>query len=96
MIEDILVIIPIYNEEKTIGDVLKELKKYFKYILVIDDGSIDRSKEIVQKEKVVLISHKINKGKGESLKTGFKYAIEKGFRAVITMDGDGQHFPEEA
>ncbi|HOK55838.1 MAG TPA: glycosyltransferase family 2 protein [bacterium] len=95
MIEDILVIIPAYNEEKAIGKILKELKKYFKNILVIDDGSIDRTKEIVQKEKVLLISHITNKGKGEALKTGFKYAIEKNFPAVITMDGDGQHLPEE-
>ncbi|MCS7179804.1 MAG: glycosyltransferase family 2 protein, partial [bacterium] len=95
MIEDILVIIPVYNEEKTIGNVLKELKKYFKNILVIDDGSNDKTKEIVEKENVLIISHETNKGKGEALKTGFKYAIEKNFSAVITMDGDGQHLPEE-
>jgi glycosyltransferase involved in cell wall biosynthesis len=96
MIEDILIIIPAYNEEKSIENLLKELKKNFKNILVIDDGSTDKTKEIVQKEEVILISHKINKGKGEALKTGFKYAIEKNFPAVITMDGDGQHLPEEA
>ncbi|MCX7917782.1 MAG: glycosyltransferase family 2 protein [bacterium] len=95
MIEDILVIIPVYNEEKTIGNVLKELKKYFKNILVINDGSNDKTKEIVEKENVLIISHETNKGKGEALKTGFKYAIEKNFSAVITMDGDGQHLPEE-
>ncbi|MCM8786228.1 MAG: glycosyltransferase family 2 protein [Candidatus Omnitrophica bacterium] len=96
MIEDILVIIPAYNEEKTIGQLLKNLKKYFKNILVIDDGSKDKTKEISEKENVIVISHKVNKGKGEALKTGFRYAIEKGFPAVITMDGDGQHFPEDA
>lgn len=96
MIEDILIIIPAYNEEKSIENLLKELKKNFKNILVIDDGSTDKTKEIVQNEEVILISHKINKGKGEALKTGFKYAIEKNFPAVITMDGDGQHLPEEA
>ncbi|MCM8832687.1 MAG: glycosyltransferase family 2 protein [Candidatus Omnitrophica bacterium] len=96
MIEDILVIIPAYNEEKKIGQLLKNIKKYFKNILVVDDGSKDKTKEISEKENVIVISHRINKGKGEALKTGFKYAIEKNFSAVITMDGDGQHFPEDA
>ncbi|MFN4226774.1 MAG: glycosyltransferase family 2 protein [Candidatus Ratteibacteria bacterium] len=96
MIEDILVIIPVYNEEKAIGQLLKNLKNYFKHILVVDDGSKDRTKEISEKENVIVISHNINKGKGEAIKTGFKYAIEKNFPAIITMDGDGQHFTEDA
>lgn len=96
MIEDILVIIPAYNEEKAIGKLLRELKKYFKNILVINDGSTDRTKEIVEKENVKIISHPFTKGKGEALKTGFFYAIKNNFPAVITMDGDGQHLPEEA
>ncbi|MCM8818974.1 MAG: glycosyltransferase family 2 protein [Candidatus Omnitrophica bacterium] len=95
MIEDILVIIPCNNEEKTIGFIVKELRKNFKNILVIDDGSIDKTKEFAEKEGAMVISHKFCKGKGEALKTGFKYALENKFSAVITMDGDGQHLPEE-
>ncbi|MCM8803824.1 MAG: glycosyltransferase family 2 protein [Candidatus Omnitrophica bacterium] len=96
MIEDILVIIPAHNEEKNIGFLLNKLKKDFKNILVIDDGSTDRTKEIAKKEGILVISHKFCKGKGESLKTGFNYALKNNFPAVITMDGDGQHLPEEA
>jgi glycosyltransferase involved in cell wall biosynthesis len=95
MNEDILVIIPVHNEEKTIGNVLRELKKNFKNILVIDDGSKDKSKEIAIKEGVQVISHEVCKGKGEALKTGFDFALKNNFKAVITMDGDGQHLPEE-
>lgn len=96
MVEDILVIIPAHNEEKNIGGILKELKKYFSNILVVNDGSTDKTEEIAKQENVIVISHKTCQGKGEALKTGFKYAIEKKFDAVITMDGDGQHFPEES
>lgn len=96
MIEDILVIIPAHNEEKNIGFILKELKKNFKNILVIDDGSNDKTKEIAENQGVSVISHQFCKGKGEALKTGFKYALKNNFPAVITMDGDGQHLPEEA
>ena len=96
MNEDILVIIPVHNEEKTIGNILRELKKNFKNILVIDDGSKDKSKEIALKEKVLVICHELCKGKGEALKTGFAFALKNNFKAMITMDGDGQHLPEEA
>jgi len=96
MNEDILVIIPVHNEEKTIGNILRELKKNFKNILVIDDGSKDKSKEIALKEGVFVISHEFCKGKGEALKTGFDFALKNNFKAVITMDGDGQHLPEDA
>ncbi len=96
MNEDILVIIPVHNEEKTIGNILRELKKDFKNILVIDDGSKDKSKDIALKEGVFVISHEFCKGKGEALKNGFDFALKNNFKAVITMDGDGQHLPEEA
>ncbi|MGC8977414.1 MAG: glycosyltransferase family 2 protein [Candidatus Ratteibacteria bacterium] len=95
MNDDILIIIPAHNEEKNIRYLLKELKKEFKNILVIDDGSVDKTKEIAEKEKVFVISHKFCKGKGEALKTGFEYALKNNFSAVITMDGDGQHLPED-
>ncbi|MCM8772935.1 MAG: glycosyltransferase family 2 protein [Candidatus Omnitrophica bacterium] len=96
MIEDILIIIPCHNEEKNIGLLLKNLKKNFKNILVVDDGSTDKTREIAEKEEVFVISHNYCKGKGEALKTGFKFALEKDFPAVITIDGDGQHLPEDA
>ncbi len=96
MIDDILIIIPCHNEEKTIGLLLKELKKNFKNILVVDDGSSDKTKEIAGKENVWVVSHQFCKGKGEALKTGFEFALKNNFSAVITMDGDGQHLPEEA
>lgn len=92
MYKDILVIIPAYNEEKTIVRVIKDLQRIgFENILVIDDGSDDRTGVVVQKEKVILLTHAVNLGKGAALKTGFEYTLKHNFRYLITSDADGQH-----
>lgn len=96
MKEKILVLVPAHNEEKMIGYLLKELKKYFNNILVVNDGSTDRTKEIAEKEGVFVISHKFCKGKGGALKTGFEFALKNGYSAVLTIDADGQHLPLDA
>lgn len=87
------IIIPAYNESKTIADVVQHAKKYSKNIIVVDDGSKDRTSEIAEKEKVIVLRHIINLGKGAALKTGCEYAIKKGAKMLILLDGDGQHSP---
>lgn len=89
------VIIPAYNEEMLIGHLVKEVKKNGLDCLVIDDGSADRTKEEAERAGARVISHRKNLGKGLSLRAGFKKAMEGDYDFVITMDGDGQHHPDE-
>jgi glycosyltransferase involved in cell wall biosynthesis len=91
------VIIPAYNEEKHLADVidltLKELPK--ESIIVVDDGSSDSTSEVAEKKKVTVLKHVVNLGKGAALKTGCDYAAGKGADAIVVMDSDGQHKPED-
>lgn len=89
-----LIIIPAYNEELTIGSVVALAKKYGD-VLVVDDGSKDRTSEIAQNAGAIVVRHEINKGKGAALKTGFGYALSNDYEVVVTLDADGQHNPDE-
>jgi len=92
------IIIPIYNEKKSIRSVLKELKKYLKgkkyqtEIIVVNDGSTDQTNKILKNIKdIKLINHPYNKGYGSAIKTGVKNAQHDW---VLLYDSDGQHRPE--
>ncbi len=91
-----LISIPVFNEEKTLERVLREVRRYAAGtdILVVDDGSIDRSPNILQKQPDVrIIRHHGNEGYGQSLISGFAYAIDHGYDVVVTIDCDEQHEP---
>ncbi len=94
----VLFVIPAYNEEENIGKVLDELRKdaSFADILVIDDCSKDRTKEIVEKKKVPCITNIFNMRYAMAIQTGIKYAYENGYDYVIQFDADGQHIAKEA
>ena len=89
------VLIPCLNEEKAIGSVVKATLRLGVPVIVIDDGSDDRTPEIVGALPVTLLRHDHRQGKGEALRTGFREALRQGFDAVVTMDGDGQHLAED-
>ncbi|GAB2571493.1 glycosyltransferase family 2 protein [Dyella jejuensis] len=89
------VLIPCLNEEKAIGPVVKSALRLGAPVIVIDDGSSDRTVEIVSALPVTLLRHTRRQGKGEALRTGFREALRQGFGAVVTMDGDGQHLAED-
>src|SRR3989337_3375949 len=89
------VVIPAYNAEDTVGDVVTGAKKYLQDVIVIDDGSVDNTAVAAEAGGAVVIRQSENLGKGDALKTGFRYAIEKNYDAVITIDADGQHYPDE-
>ena len=92
----ILVIIPAYNASSTLFSLIEEISTSVERenILVVDDGSSDDTFAIANESKVKVVQHKRNKGKGEALQTGFRYALDNGYDAVITMDADLQHDPQ--
>lgn len=89
------VIIPTYNEEKNIGNVLSEVKSQNLEVIIVDDGSLDNTQAVALKNGCTLLRNEQNEGKGASLIKGFNYALSKNFDAVITLDGDGQHQPSD-
>lgn len=91
----ICVVIPTYNEAKAIAGVIREIRQHALDVVVIDDGSWDNTSEIARETGAIVLRNENNEGKGASLVKGFHHALNSGFDAVITMDGDGQHLPEE-
>ena len=88
------IVLPVFNEEKRIIEVLKDISKTKFPIVVVDDGSTDKSVKIIKDLKLknlVLLEHKINLGKGAAIKTGCDYVFKKDTDNVILMDSDGQH-----
>ena len=90
------IVIPIYNEEKMIESVIKNvMKQGYRNIIAVDDGSTDNTYNILQKKKVVSLRHMINRGKGAAVKTGIEEAKVLNADYVVTIDGDGQHDPTD-
>ena len=88
-------VIPAYNEEKHIGDVVRRTRQMLDDVLVVDDGSADTTAERAREAGAQVIVHEQNQGKGETIKTGLRYWLERQFDFVIILDADGQHPPEE-
>ena len=91
------VIIPTYNNEKTILKVIEDVHHYVDDIIVVNDGSTDGTSErlcLVRKD-ICVVSHDRNKGKGAALLTGIHAAMTKGFTHMITIDADGQHLASD-
>jgi len=89
------VVIPTYNEEKAIDGLINSIQLLGFDMVIVDDGSTDNTVKIATDKGVVVIRNLKNEGKGASLIKGFNYSLDKGFDAVVCMDGDGQHLPEE-
>jgi len=90
----ILTALPVYNEERHLLDVLAEVKKFSQDILVVDDGSSDRTPELMQQERSIhVVRHEQNQGYGAAVRTGFEYALSGGYDILVTIDCDGQHEP---
>lgn len=92
----ICVVIPTYNNAGTIADVVRRALTHCLDVIVVADGCTDGTLEILQNiEGITIVSYAKNAGKGCALKRGFKKALEMGFAYAITLDADGQHFPED-
>ena len=98
-LEDITVIIPALNEAENLDQLLPRIPESVKGhslgLLVVDDGSVDNTVEIVNKHSYSVISNPINRGGGAALRLGYDIAMSAGVKYIVTMDADGQHLPEE-
>jgi len=90
---DVLVVVPAFNEVASIGQVLDEIQSHGFRVLVIDDGSTDETSVVAHQKNAIVLSLPLNVGVGGALRCGFRYAVENGFSAVIQCDADGQHLP---
>jgi glycosyltransferase involved in cell wall biosynthesis len=88
---DVFVVIPAYNESRTIAGVVKDTKEHFDRVIVVDDGSSDDTRKLARKAGARVISHKVNLGVGAATATGVRFALNHGAEIVATIDGDGQH-----
>lgn len=91
------VIVPTYNNRNTLARVISGVLQYIDNVIVVCDGSTDDTLEILKQfeGQINLVAYMPNKGKGMALRTGFKKAIEMGFDNAITIDSDGQHYPDD-
>ena len=94
-ISNIWAVIPAYNEENNITKIVKKTKKYVDEVIVVDDGSKDKTKYLGEKTGAIVLSHVINLGKGAALKTGCDFAVKKGAKFIIALDADAQHNPDD-
>jgi glycosyltransferase involved in cell wall biosynthesis len=91
----VIAAIPCYNEEQFIGNVVRRVSQYVDQVVVVDDGSRDRTAEVAEAAGAVVVRHDANKGPGGAYKTCLQVARENGVEVLITLDGDEQHDPDE-
>jgi glycosyltransferase involved in cell wall biosynthesis len=88
-------VIPAYQDEKHIGDTVRRTRERLDHVIVIDDGSSDRTAQRAREAGAEVIVHDENRGKGEALKTGLGHWLDREITWVSLLDSDGQHLPEE-
>jgi glycosyltransferase involved in cell wall biosynthesis len=88
-------VIPAYQDEKHIGDIVRRTRERLDHVLVVDDGSSDQTAQRARDAGAQVIVHDQNKGKGEAIKTGLGYWLDREVMWVNLLDSDGQHLPEE-
>lgn len=90
------VLIPTYNNAKTIESVILSTLEYCDEVILVNDGCTDNTSEILAKyPQLIIVTHPVNQGKGVGLRNGFNKAVELGYDYVISIDSDGQHYPSD-
>lgn len=91
----IVALIPAYNEERFIGSLVLATRSYVDHVVVVDDGSRDRTVELARKAGATVVQHVVNQGKAAAVNTGFAFVRQFDPRVVVMLDGDGQHAPDD-
>ena len=96
MVDDqICALIPAFNAESSLGEVIDRARKIIQRVIVVSDGSTDHTSAVARSRGVELITLPSNHGKGYALRLGFSHALANGCRAIVTLDADGQHDPAD-
>jgi len=94
-LEKLAVVIPAFNEERTIRDIANRASAYCDLLIVVDDGSTDKTSEVLEGLDLVVLKNSENLGKAASMWKGFQFALSEGCGSIVTLDADGQHRPED-
>lgn len=93
---DIYIILPAFNEAPVINDVIKNIQRHgYENIVLIDDGSTDRTFEVAKRSEIKIIRHLVNRGQGAAIQTGIEYVRNIGGKYLVMIDSDGQFYPED-
>lgn len=95
MNDKIVAVIPAFNEEETIEDVVKNVKNFVNEVIVVDDASTDKTSDIAIKNAAVVVRHEKNQGYDKTIDDGFEEAVRRNASIIITFDADGQHIPSD-
>lgn len=91
----VYIVVPAYNEESAVYDVVRNLRSEYANVVVVDDGSRDKTSAEAKRAGAIVLRHVLNRGQGAALQTGIDYAIQRGAEIVVTFDADGQHRVED-
>jgi glycosyltransferase involved in cell wall biosynthesis len=95
LVAGVVAVIPAYNEERFIGSVVLQTRKYVDAVVVVDDGSCDRTAEVAEYAGACVLRHEVNRGKSAAMNTALGELRKMPVRLAVFIDGDGQHYPED-